>query len=190
MKKLFILIIVLAVVGGGTYYYITNKDPGKNKPQDTVSERAQERSFRFEGLSEGTSEDLVIGEEVTVRGTDNQDGSITATMIFIGILEDRPESPPEFSLDTERDFSNRPMPEGFNPEEFQNLSQEERRQRMQEFRANADDNFRARGGRMAGGAFIRGEIIDKDEVSITVKLIDSGSKLIFYSDDTEIRIQE
>ena len=130
----------------------------------------------------------MIGEEVTVRGTENQDGSIIAAMILIGTLEGMSEFSPEFSPDTERDFSNRLMPEGFNPEEFHNLSQEERMERMQELRANARGNFRTGGGMMDGDAtLIRGEVIDKDEMSITVKLVDSGSKLVFYSDDTQIR---
>ena len=71
---------------------------------------------------------------------------------------------------------------------LQNLSPEERQQRLQEFGANAGDGFRsgADGGQRGGGGFTAGEIISKDEKSVTVKLQDGGSKIVFLSDSTEI----
>ncbi|MDO8600069.1 MAG: hypothetical protein Q7R73_00405 [bacterium] len=65
---------------------------------------------------------------------------------------------------------------------FANLSPEERQQRLQQFGANAGD-VRPRQG---GGGFIAGEIISKDDKSVTLKLQDGGSKIVFFSDVTEI----
>lgn len=43
-----------------------------------------------------------------------------------------------------------------------------------------------RNGNGQGGGFINGEIISKDEKNMTVKLRDGGSKIIFFTNTTEI----
>lgn len=53
----------------------------------------------------------------------------------------------------------------------------------QEFGTNMFPGVRT--GR-SGQGFVAGEIIAKDETSVTVKLRDGGSRIIFYSDSTEI----
>ncbi len=73
-----------------------------------------------------------------------------------------------------------PAPANF--QDLRNLSPEERQQRMQQFGNGAR---RAPNGQ-SGASFINGDIISKDEQSITVKLRDGGSKIIFYSATTEI----
>ena len=71
---------------------------------------------------------------------------------------------------------------------LQNLSPEERQQRLQELGANAGAGFRggAGGGQRGGGGFTAGEIIARDDKSVAVKLQDGGSKIVFLSDSTEI----
>lgn len=72
---------------------------------------------------------------------------------------------------------------------LQNLSPEERQQGLQELNANAGAGFRGGSGggqRGIGGGFTAGEIIAKDDKSVTVKLQDGGSKIVFLSDSTEI----
>jgi len=76
----------------------------------------------------------------------------------------------------------------FSRADLQNLSSEERQQRLQELGVNGGAGFRggAGGGQRGGGGFTSGEIISKDDKSVTIKLRDGGSKIIFFSDSTEI----
>ncbi len=67
---------------------------------------------------------------------------------------------------------------------FANLTPEQRQQRFQQMGASGGTQTINRQG---GGNFATGEIISKDDKSITVKLPDGSSKIVFYSGSTEVR---
>jgi hypothetical protein len=67
----------------------------------------------------------------------------------------------------------------------QGISQE-RQQRFQQMGASVTGAMGGRFENQAGNNFVSGEIISKDDKSINVKLQDGGSKIIFFSDTTEV----
>ncbi len=65
---------------------------------------------------------------------------------------------------------------------FQNMTPEQRQAFGQQFRNSQG----GRRGTPNGGGFIVGEILSKDDKSITIKMRDGGSKIIFFSATTAI----
>ena len=70
---------------------------------------------------------------------------------------------------------------GFSRQNLQNLSQEQR----QQLQANAGGAFQG-GNRAAGQGFLAGEVISKDAQSLTLKMQDGGSRIVFLSSSTTV----
>lgn len=71
-----------------------------------------------------------------------------------------------------------------NRQEFGNLSAEQRQQLGANIGGFQNGTGQGRSG--MNGGFTAGEIISKDDKSITIKIADGGSKIVFYSNSTEI----
>ena len=78
------------------------------------------------------------------------------------------------------------VPAEGNFQNFRNLSPEERERRFQELGANDGGSRGGLEGGPRGRGFINGEIVSKDDASISLKLQDGGSRIVFFSESTEI----
>jgi len=67
---------------------------------------------------------------------------------------------------------------------FANLTPEERQARFQQMGAGNGSSQRM--GQGAGAGFVNGEILSKDNQSLTIKLRDGGSKIVLFSTSTEV----
>lgn len=78
----------------------------------------------------------------------------------------------------------------FSRADFQNLSSKERQQRFQQFGASAGANFGGAKGGAGGGngaGFAAGEIITKDDKSITLRLPNNSSRVVLYATSTKVQ---
>lgn len=71
----------------------------------------------------------------------------------------------------------------FSRQDFQNLSSEER-QKL--FEGSAGEAFQGSNERKGGAGFLSGEVISKDEESLTIKMPDNSSKIVFLSASTTV----
>ena len=74
----------------------------------------------------------------------------------------------------------------FSRQSFQNLQDLSQEERQQLFQGNVGGTLQSGSGARAGGNFLNGEVIAKDEQSLTLKMPDGGSKIVFLSDSTQI----
>jgi len=194
-----IIIVGVGVMGGSLYF--KNKGSSDIVRQENQREENKEtqrdRSARlFEGTEDGGVDDLIVGENIFVVGETSKDGSVIADIIRIGGFEgDIRQFANQGDGDEGGDFPRRGGGQGFNPpegfdfEEFQNVSSEERQERFQQLREEGGFSGRDGEGRLvrrAGEGALRGEITARDDISITIKLVDGGSRFVFFSESTRI----
>lgn len=75
----------------------------------------------------------------------------------------------------------------FSPQQFQNLSPEQKQRMSQQTRNGGNFQDGRKGGMDQNGmAFLNGEILSKDDKSLTLKLRDGGSQIVFFTASTTI----
>ena len=199
MKKQFLiiftlLILMLTVAGCTTENNVQNENQAQNQQkEDTITQPA-----RNQNLEEVSLDDLETGLHVSVNGTENSDGSLSAAQIIIGNSEADFNKmaglmqPIDANNNQSKDSENQPVgvENGTKPnfEQMQNMSEEERVKLREEMKAQrgASDGTSPRANMRGGTARLNGEIIDIDDSTITLKIKEGGSKLIFYSNETKV----
>lgn len=198
MKKQFLIIFillisVLTVTGCTTENDAQNENQLQNQQkEDNVTQPARNQNFEEAGL-----DDLKIGIYVSVAGTENSDGSISASQIMVGNNEADFKKmagltqPPNDNDNQAKDSGEQPADINTNKpnfEQMQNMSEEERIKFREEMRAGreAGDGNSHRANMKSGMTRLNGEIIDIDDTTITLKIKKGGSKLVFYSDETKV----
>lgn len=207
MKKYYALIIMF--VAALTLVGCSTAEPAGNANQNTsLPDRNPAADAGAGGNWNGSSTpasvtDLAAGQSVMVIGTSNADGSLSANRILFGeagadLSALGRNLPPQGSptsdgsantnrsaAQAEQSADGPPVDFQGSPDGFQNISPEQREQ----FRAaRAADGGQTRSARAGGQGMARviGEIIERTDTSLTVKLADGGSKLIFFSDATTV----
>ena len=171
----------------------TNSQNSEKQEENQQTAQNQESAFG-ENFTEGSLDDLAVGQKIMVTGITNDDGSIVANMIMIGNDDtnfDEMGRGPQINMDQDSGSQNtrvsqqeRPsFPDGQMPD-FQNMTEEQKtqmRERMANGRPAADSRSNT-----SSMSRITGEILKKDSESLIVKLADGGSKFIFISEQTKI----
>lgn len=131
----------------------------------------------------GTVADLIEGKMVMVMGLSNADGSVSAKQIIVGDLSALGRgrvgaSSTAFSSSSPNNLGGQPP-----------VSDAGARFTGQGQRGNFGNRTGAgmRSGSGRAGA-VRGEILKKDDTSLVIKLADGGSKIVFYSAQTVVRL--
>ena len=194
---IFLMLTLLLLTGVGCSKN-EQQNNSLNKPinnQEQVQGENQNDIWQ-DNFNQLSLDDLVGGKMVMVTGTENSDGSISADRIIVGdqnmdfnnlgrnfVAPEQnnianndnqiPQTPPEFT--------------GGGRPDFQNMSDEDRQALREQMMDNVN-GARTGSTRSAGQAMARlnGEILSVDDDSLTIKLEAGGSKLVFFSSETQI----
>lgn len=163
---------------------------------------------RFAGLSFTTStmSELKVGDKIVVTGTSNPDGSVNATRIMVG---DLPRGNGDFNTSTRslrqgasnNQSNNNQPPSGLengnmtppqngdgqnHPNGIPGQGNFQADRQNQNNWGNGDNAQNRRGGFGTRGGMIIGEILSKSDNNLIVKMVDGGSKIVFFSTETKI----
>ena len=170
----------------------SNDDSGNINSQD--SQDPEENNWQ-ENFEEITLADLQAGQKVMIMGTANTDGSLIAESIILGKAgEDFGVFGPADRAFLDGVKENEQVPDsavsqpnfaGQDRPDFANMTDEEREAMREKMMANSPG---AGAGRTVSNSALRiaGEILAIDESSLTVKIDEGGSKLVFFSGETRI----
>ena len=168
------------------------EEESQNQQRSSVEDQKQ---MWEENFDERSLTDVHAGMEVVIMGTENTDGSILADQImfgaegvdfvgmrpggsFVGASSTESWMPPDETADR-----------GFRPEQFQNMTEEERAQMFEHMRASGRSPGSGNRMRSGGGlqmVRLNGEVVQKDDSGLTLKLEEAGSKLVFFSGETKV----
>ncbi len=210
MKKYLIpalLLSALVIAGCSTSQNAgANNSLNTNQPQQQNNQTPQR--ITNENFSQGSLTDLEIGKKVMVMGKQNTDGTVVASQVIVansdadfsqfGPNRNRQQKNNTDNTDQNAQGGNQQPNAGAgspnsqagnhpNSGQFQNLSEEERAQfRAQRGNSQPSGNKRPKNRSMSSR--LNGEITAKDDTSITLKLKDGSTKLVFVSDATTVDI--
>ena len=201
-KTILIVVGILIIIGAAIFAFSlfkngqksrTNIDQQKATLKQTINNQQIKNPFE-ENSVQASTEDLKVGEQVLVMGKEDENKIVIAERIYIGFSQEdfrsqMPQQPRQVdgsvnptTTTSARNFS---LPNGMTMEEMQNLSPEERQKLRENMTTNG--NFQPREGtNRTANAFIGGKIIDLAEKTMTVELEAGGSKIVLYSDETQI----
>lgn len=158
-------------VGCGTK--IIEETKSSPTPELKASETTTTSTLPQDNRVKGSLTDLAVGKMVMVVGTTNTDGSVNAKQIMLGEMPNFGTA--HFASSTRPRDTSGNNPSGEPPADWQ------KRQGM-----TGETNGRQRPTGMRNQSGVSGEILSKDDSTIVIKLRDGGSKIVFYSDKTEV----
>lgn len=203
MRKYWLLFGFLACVLIFASGCSKNSQAGKNNFTDkNFGSPSSTERFNLSNFTTSTIAELKMGDKIVVTGVGNSDGSINATRIMVG---DLPRGNGDFNTSTRSFHKNNINQNQTNnqPEMGDNMEppQNDGSNQMPPSDASGQGNFSEggrpnfqgdsnRSGRQASGAMrdsmIIGEILSKSDNNLVVKMVDGGSKIIFFSSETKI----
>ncbi|MFA5127998.1 MAG: DUF5666 domain-containing protein [Patescibacteria group bacterium] len=200
MRKIFllsacVLCVALFTAGCATKNNVENSAGGQTPNQNGGFQSASGTPQMNFGTEINISE-LVVGKMVTVFGTTNSDGTISATRIILGEMPmmDRGSAsgtPKKFTKTTVDDYSSGSgngsaqggSGGGMQPPSGGQFMGGERPDRGST--SDEDETKIQQRARPSGESTVVGEIMSIDTGSLTLKVKDGGSKIVYYTTNTK-----